>query len=164
MRLAAALHDAKACAERPSEWWYPDERSIDAARAKAICRSCPVRFECLEASLDPTLPELYGIWGGLDESDRRRIMAGRREAGRVDPGQVPAGGTARRVYDAVAAHDGEITCAEISQATGVPRQSVNAALARLRIAGHVHPSRRPKTNTLYWTALTASDDTVAQAG
>lgn len=42
-------------------------------RAKAICRVCPVREECLETAL--AIKEPYGIWGGLTEQERReRIL------------------------------------------------------------------------------------------
>lgn len=40
-------------------------------RAKAICRGCPVRLECLVAALSDHIE--YGVWGGLDERERRRL-------------------------------------------------------------------------------------------
>src|ERR1039458_2769960 len=45
------------------------------ARAKAVCAGCPVRQKCLDFAMtvDPGDVELDGIWGGLDESERRRI-------------------------------------------------------------------------------------------
>ncbi len=36
---------------------------LDVARAKAICRSCPLRVECLDGAL--TRNESYGVWGGV---------------------------------------------------------------------------------------------------
>ena len=42
-----------------------------AAPAKAICRTCPVRYHCLEYSLYNH--EQYGIWGGGAARLRRRI-------------------------------------------------------------------------------------------
>lgn len=49
------------------------------AAAKAICARCPVREACAEYALAAREP--YGIWGGLSESDREAILAGRqREA------------------------------------------------------------------------------------
>jgi WhiB family redox-sensing transcriptional regulator len=41
-------------------------------KAKAICRGCPVRLECLAAALDDRIE--YGIWGGLDERQRRSLL------------------------------------------------------------------------------------------
>lgn len=43
--------------------------------AKAICRECPVREQCLAWSLDVGVP--YGVLGGLDEWERDALI--RRE-------------------------------------------------------------------------------------
>lgn len=42
------------------------------AQAKAICASCPVRDECLEYAL--RIRETHGIWGGLNEFERRQLL------------------------------------------------------------------------------------------
>jgi WhiB family redox-sensing transcriptional regulator len=47
-------------------------------RARSICRRCPVRAECLEWSL-ATFQDA-GVWGGLDEEERREIRRARRRA------------------------------------------------------------------------------------
>lgn len=39
--------------------------------AKAVCRSCPVRQECLRWALDNG--QDAGVWGGLDETERRAL-------------------------------------------------------------------------------------------
>jgi WhiB family redox-sensing transcriptional regulator len=44
--------------------------------AKRICRTCPVRRECLAYAMDE--PVDHGIWGGMTERERRRY---RRQAG-----------------------------------------------------------------------------------
>ncbi len=41
-------------------------------RAKAICAECPSRQECLEYALE--IREPHGIWGGLNESERRELI------------------------------------------------------------------------------------------
>lgn len=41
-------------------------------RAKQICTECVVRGECLEYSLQ--IREPHGIWGGLNESERRGLL------------------------------------------------------------------------------------------
>jgi WhiB family redox-sensing transcriptional regulator len=46
-------------------------------RAKEICRGCPVIVECRHHAL--TVYEPYGIWGGLDESERRAAYAHRKK-------------------------------------------------------------------------------------
>jgi WhiB family transcriptional regulator, redox-sensing transcriptional regulator len=40
----------------------------DAARALAICGSCPVRAECLEYAMATS--QVHGIWGGTTEEQR----------------------------------------------------------------------------------------------
>jgi WhiB family transcriptional regulator, redox-sensing transcriptional regulator len=63
-------------------FYHPDgERGPARARrenaAKAVCARCPVVRECAAYAL--TSREPFGIWGGLSESDRADILAGRRE-------------------------------------------------------------------------------------
>lgn len=41
------------------------------AGAKAICAACPIRGECLRFAV--TTNQEYGIWGGLDEHERRDL-------------------------------------------------------------------------------------------
>lgn len=48
---------------------YRDKR-MRLQRAKALCQPCPVRRNCLDHAL--TVGEPYGVWGGLDASERRR--------------------------------------------------------------------------------------------
>ncbi len=53
------------------------DREAREARAKAMCRTCPVRAPCLEYAL--RIREPHGIWGGLNEAERRTVLE--REAG-----------------------------------------------------------------------------------
>ncbi len=46
-----------------------NERLSRERRAKAICASCPVLEPCLDYAL--TIREPHGIWGGLNEMERR---------------------------------------------------------------------------------------------
>lgn len=48
----------------------------DTKRGKAICADCPVRQECADYAIEHR--ELFGIWGGLSERERRRIRTARR--------------------------------------------------------------------------------------
>jgi WhiB family redox-sensing transcriptional regulator len=47
------------------------ERGASTREAKAVCRGCVVREECLEYAL--AHGEKFGIWGGLSERERRRL-------------------------------------------------------------------------------------------
>ena len=67
-----------ACQGQMGLAFYPpvrtERRSVKAAReerAKEICRSCPVRTDCLDHAL--TSNERYGIWGGTTENERKHL-------------------------------------------------------------------------------------------
>lgn len=47
------------------------------AQARALCSGCLVQTQCLDYAL--TVEEPHGIWGGLNELERRRVL--RRRAG-----------------------------------------------------------------------------------
>ena len=49
-----------------------DEREAREARAKVICGECSVRAECLDYAL--SIREPHGIWGGLNENERRELL------------------------------------------------------------------------------------------
>jgi WhiB family redox-sensing transcriptional regulator len=57
------------------------ERGASTREAKAVCRGCVVREECLEYAL--VNGEKFGIWGGLSERERRRIRRQRALAQRA---------------------------------------------------------------------------------
>ena len=46
------------------------------AEAKQVCRGCVVRKECLEYAIEHN--ERFGVWGGLGEKERRKLMRERR--------------------------------------------------------------------------------------
>jgi len=52
-----------------------EDREMREAKAKAICAECRVRTDCLEYAL--TIREPHGIWGGLNEHERRELLTGR---------------------------------------------------------------------------------------
>jgi WhiB family redox-sensing transcriptional regulator len=48
-------------------------------RAKAICGRCPVRGECLTYVLATESPSsVHGVWGGLTEDERARLLRRRQ--------------------------------------------------------------------------------------
>ena len=59
----------------PSSSERRDERELREAKAKAICAECCVQADCLEYAL--TIREPHGIWGGLNEHERRELLAER---------------------------------------------------------------------------------------
>ncbi|MCC5949641.1 MAG: WhiB family transcriptional regulator [Nitriliruptoraceae bacterium] len=48
------------------------ERLAREAKAKAICQGCPAVRACREYAI--VEGELYGVWGGLGETDRRPLI------------------------------------------------------------------------------------------
>jgi WhiB family redox-sensing transcriptional regulator len=48
------------------------EKDAREAKAKAYCRVCSVRQQCLEYAL--RIREPHGIWGGLNEMERRQLL------------------------------------------------------------------------------------------
>jgi WhiB family transcriptional regulator, redox-sensing transcriptional regulator len=68
------------CIDEDPELFFPvgtTGPAIDQiADAKEVCLRCPVRTECLDWALDTA--QDAGVWGGLDEEERRGIRRARR--------------------------------------------------------------------------------------
>lgn len=69
-----------------SFFFHPDgergpARAQREARAKEVCRACPVLEECRRHAL--TVHEPYGVWGGLSEAERDSIIRGHDRTLRV---------------------------------------------------------------------------------
>ena len=56
----------------PAHLEHREERMLRENAARALCARCPVREECLESALASGEP--HGIWGGLNELQRRRLL------------------------------------------------------------------------------------------
>jgi WhiB family redox-sensing transcriptional regulator len=56
----------------PSTFERKDEKLERERRAKAICDTCAVKQPCLDYAM--RIREPHGIWGGLAESERKRIF------------------------------------------------------------------------------------------
>lgn len=56
----------------PSHFERKDEKLEREERAKAICRTCAVRRPCLDYAV--SIREPHGIWGGLNESERKALI------------------------------------------------------------------------------------------
>jgi WhiB family redox-sensing transcriptional regulator len=67
------------CRTRSPELFFHPEGERGAARrtrdkfATALCRECPVIQQCREHAL--SVPEPYGVWGGLTEHEREVILS-----------------------------------------------------------------------------------------
>jgi len=77
--LAEAWQDRAACKGPQAAAFFPpthserkEEKLAREARAKAICQTCVVRLECLEYAI--AIREPHGIWGGLNEAERKQVL------------------------------------------------------------------------------------------
>ncbi len=72
--------DRAACIDEDPELFFPVGSTAPAVeqaeRAKAVCATCDVRGECLRWALETC--QDAGVWGGLDEEERRVIRRERR--------------------------------------------------------------------------------------
>jgi WhiB family transcriptional regulator, redox-sensing transcriptional regulator len=64
------------CRGVDAELFFPATEE-EAAPAKAICETCPVRVACLAFALERN--ERFGVWGGLTEKERARLSPAARE-------------------------------------------------------------------------------------
>jgi len=70
------------CKGLPISWFFdPVETVLEGGpNVREICRLCPVSSECLEEALTyENQADLAGIWGGLDETERKQIRKDRRK-------------------------------------------------------------------------------------
>ena len=97
-----------ACRGTDPELFFPvsttGPSAVQIRQAKAICAGCPVRQPCLDYAL--ATGQQFGIWGGLDETERRalrRPVRPQRPAPpqRPVPSQRPPGGLAAHSEQAV---------------------------------------------------------------
>ena len=59
----------------PTSFERKDEKLDRERRAKAICATCAVRRPCLDYAIK--IREPHGIWGGLSEGERKRVLEAR---------------------------------------------------------------------------------------
>lgn len=73
--------------------------------ARELCRTCPVRTECLAHALDHRVE--FGVWGGMTERERRALLRSRPEVQSwadllADARDAHYAGTAEETADALA--------------------------------------------------------------
>lgn len=78
-RAEATWRAAAACQGESAALFFPpattesrDARQAREQRARRLCQGCQVRQPCLEYAL--FVQEPHGIWGGLTELERRRVL------------------------------------------------------------------------------------------
>jgi WhiB family transcriptional regulator, redox-sensing transcriptional regulator len=78
-----------ACRDQPPEWWDTDRggHRIVHAQAIAICKTCPVKADCLHYAMENerygcqgAAHARFGIYGGLLPIDRDRLAYRKRRA------------------------------------------------------------------------------------
>jgi WhiB family redox-sensing transcriptional regulator len=78
--VAGNWWELAACQAADPELFFPVSAAGPAvsqsAKAKAVCASCAVRLRCLEFALSTRQP--HGVWGGMDEQERRAFRAGQQ--------------------------------------------------------------------------------------
>jgi WhiB family redox-sensing transcriptional regulator len=71
--------DQAACRGEDATWFFApgyferrDEKDARERKAKAVCARCPASEDCLEYAL--RIRENHGVWGGLNEMERRAVL------------------------------------------------------------------------------------------
>lgn len=70
------------CREVESDLFFLDplvrgkEKKEIERKAKKVCKGCPVINECLSHAL--SIPEFFGVWGGMTADERNRILRKKR--------------------------------------------------------------------------------------
>lgn len=68
--------DEAFCLGKDIHTFFPERSQVEAAKAKAMCYQCQVRMECLDEAISNG--ERFGIWGGMDQEERRKEARRRR--------------------------------------------------------------------------------------
>lgn len=79
--------DEGACFQAPPGIFFPfegDDAGVE--KAKAICATCTHIERCADYALTNRID--HGVWGGLSEKDRRRILRQRRKTRAIE-GDTP---------------------------------------------------------------------------
>ena len=79
--------DRAECLDYDPEDWFPVGKGDPGHAAKAVCRGCEVREQCLAWALD--VGESFGIWGGLDEEERAALKRRNAKAARAQRRGAP---------------------------------------------------------------------------
>jgi len=98
-----------ACAKEDPDLHFPEGTTgrhlLQAEQAKDVCRRCPVMLQCRAWAMETR--QDHGVWGALDEAERRSIRRGARrhsispaEAAAKKASQPPKPSTLQDIFDA----------------------------------------------------------------
>ena len=122
-----------ACRLADADLHFPVGESKEAkeqtAKAKAVCRGCPVQERCLQWALETK--QDVGVWGGLSEKDRRRLHGRKTFRTREDGLSVLAQIWRDRMPEFHELSARGLSPREIADAMGTNTQTVNSIRARL---------------------------------
>lgn len=76
--------DQAACRDVDTDLFFPVQQTSEREweLARAICRHCPVKAECLDAALSFEGADRQGMWAGMTPDERARLVKRRRRARR----------------------------------------------------------------------------------
>lgn len=123
------------CRKDPEMFFHPEgERDATKrqriAKAKAVCRECPVLAQCRAYTLENR--EEYGIWAGLSEDEREALRDGKKLHPTAELYVVPVAIASRTVDPrAVMEHvqqllDAGFTTSDISRFCGVNMYTIRS--------------------------------------
>jgi WhiB family redox-sensing transcriptional regulator len=78
--IAEIWQDRAKCKGSSAAVFYP-LGGVPTASARALCKDCPVRTQCLAYAIEND--EEFGIWGGLSERERRKLIRTRARLARL---------------------------------------------------------------------------------
>ncbi len=99
-KIKLAWQSMANCMGVDPELFFP-ERGASTREAKAVCRACVVRGDCTEYAL--ANGEKFGIWGGLSERERRKVLRARALARKESESALGTKNTAEDATDELAA-------------------------------------------------------------
>ena len=79
--VTGVWQDRALCRKVDGDMFFGSGSAVE-HEAKDVCKSCPVRWECLAYALRHRVE--HGVWGGLTDRERRRVL-NRTHASSWDP-------------------------------------------------------------------------------
>jgi WhiB family redox-sensing transcriptional regulator len=127
--------DRALCREVDPELFFP-EKGASTKDAKAVCFACAARLSCLEYALARN--ERFGIYGGVSERARRKILA--KRAGTDTPTFPHVPGLTDRQAEILHLRREGLNNVEISGQLGIHTKTVEQHFAKIREAGIIPPA------------------------